>query len=177
MLSFIAPSISDKIKVLVKLDDAKGLMKFLKSDKKEYILHEYYNYALRLSAMQGSIHCLNHILSTRKVDIFDTDPQTKKIALHYALNRGHMGCILALLRATDVLDFYDPAGQLLFGEKPDRPIDVIKAMNDELKKFEIAYGIEDVLMSYHGINTGRKQRDEINVFLHGIYLDKLFYTM
>jgi hypothetical protein len=165
----------DKIMRHVREDDVMGLKLLLTPT--QHVHQEYFHHALRLSAQCGAIQCLNYILSTGLANILEPERHSKKIALHYALEQEHLDCAIALLRATDMLDFFDPAGQLLFGEEPNRPIDVIDRMDDDIKKFNIVESIQSVLRGYHGVNSDQKQQDEIATFFQDLCLEKLYFSL
>lgn len=161
----------------VKNDDVDALRNLFEvSETRAGTMQAHYNNALRISAMHGSIHCLNYILASGQANILDPGRGSIKIPLHYALEQEDMDCALMLLQATDILDFYDPAGQLLFGEKPDRPIDVIDRMEDDTKKLIIVDAIEKLLMVHYGVNTNQAQRDEIDKMFQSMYLEKVLLS-
>lgn len=173
--SFIAPSIAEHCVKLIQSDHVEGLKKLLMSSSRDLVERDY-QYLLLISAKQGSIHCLKYMISTNRVNILKPD-HNDKIALHYAMEKGHLECILALLRATNVLDFYCSSEQLLFGKESTRPIDLLRVLGSEMGQFEIVSAIQKLLLTYYGSNTTKEERVEIDMIINDIYLDVIFRTM
>jgi hypothetical protein len=163
LVSFVP--LVDRIIELVRKDDAEQLQDFITNLAKAPDV-ELYNRALLVAAEGGCIQCLTYLLSAGLPNILSPGAQTSKIALHFAFERADIQCIKALLLATDINDFYAPADQLLFGDKPNRPIDAITLIDDMAVQREILQLIESILESPKGNNTSKIQRQEIESFIN-----------
>ncbi|CDZ78553.1 hypothetical protein BN59_02863 [Legionella massiliensis] len=163
-LKLIPKDIRGEILGHLQKDNAVLLEHLLKQSEHAPGILEDYNYALRVAA-NGAIRCLTHLLSTRIPDIMDPGPKSGRIALDYAIENGHPSCVAALLKAKNTLDFYNPAGQLLYGKSPNRPIDKLQTLaeKDDEKAASIRKIILDVFKGPEGRGslTSERQVSEI----------------
>lgn len=118
-------------------------------------------YALRVAATGDAFKCLSFLLRHRTDTITEAGPTSGKIALHGAITNGNARCVKALLHAVNAMDYYDPAGQLLFGDKPNRPIDQIGKIQDEAKKVEVIAVITHAVNGKPGQECSAEQCQEI----------------
>ena len=118
-------------------------------------------YALRAAAADDAFKCLGFLLRYRTNMITEAGPTSGRIALHWAITKSSARCVKALLNAVNAMDYYDPAGQLLFGDKPNRPIDQIVKIQDEAKKVEVIATITHAVNGKPGQECSAEQRQEI----------------
>lgn len=109
----------------VKKDDHVNLKHTLDSFVYHPQIRSLYSYALRVAACGNKTQCLQYLIKSRCANILEQAPNTKKIALHFAIEKAHLDAIQSLLWVTDSADFFAPCRQLLIGELGFRPIDLL----------------------------------------------------
>jgi hypothetical protein len=106
---------------------------------------------LRQAAGYGATNLLRYLVGEHEIrpatNLLSTGPISKKTALHQAIERGQVECVDILLHAK--LNDVGPAPvqQLLFGEKPKRPLDSLMRLKDKVLQAEMWRVVEDSLES------------------------------
>lgn len=100
------------------------------------------NFILRYAASLGSTEFLEQLCKPvphfSNADILSPSNLNNKIALHGAIENGHVDCVRILLNSSGPLcGRLAPVTQLLFGEKPRRPIDSLKRLENKQVCLEI----------------------------------------
>ncbi|MCX7114815.1 MAG: hypothetical protein NTW08_02735 [Gammaproteobacteria bacterium] len=122
-------------------------------------------YALRVAATGGALHCLQFLVKHRTDTLTMPGPTSGKIALHGAIENARFSCVSALLNAADASDYFIPAEQLLFGTKPNRPIDFISKIQDPTTRMEMIDLIDNLVFFQHAQDCQKSGRPEINSVL------------
>lgn len=130
---------------------------------------EHYNYALRVSAAYGADRCIAALTATRIPNVLGKGPKSGKIPLHHAIEAGQTVCVRQLLTTTSTHDYFIPAVQLLLGDKPNRPIDLIANIQDEPKKAKIRDIILEVLSDRYGQDVKPEDQYEIESTLRNLF--------
>ncbi|MDP3706089.1 MAG: hypothetical protein Q8R24_09290 [Legionellaceae bacterium] len=129
---------------MIRKDDATKLQPFIHNMSSPSTLEDL-DYVLRHSAHFGAINCLKVLCGPfpkRPVaDIFSTGKTSKKIAMHAAIEAGHANCVAVLLNTMGDCDGRVPIAQLMHGESPNRPIDSLKNLADNVRCLEVCDAI------------------------------------
>ncbi len=113
--------LQENIRALIKQDHTQALEAFIDEHP------ELLDFALRVSSV-GYLDCLRMLLK-KGANPMSAGPKPGKIALHYAIEHCFPEGIQALLSQKNATDQCNPCKQLLFGEKPSRPIDCIAQLS------------------------------------------------
>ncbi len=136
------------------------------------------DYALRVAAGGGAEKCLQFLTSKRYADLLGKTSQGKTplILAMEAQNADKpqkTKLIELLLKGINggsgsLYDCYIPYQQLLFGEKPNRPIDLWSAMPEGEVKAKIKSIIEEVMDGEwgSGVASSSEQKEAIRVILN-----------
>lgn len=145
---------------MIRKDDAKKLQPFIHHMSSPSKLDDL-DYVLRNAAHFGAINCLKVLCGPfpkRPVaNIFSTGKTSKKIAMHVAIEAGHANCVAVLLNTMSGCDGRAPVAQLMHGESPNRPIDSLKNLADNVRRLEICDAImANDLDDYYGNSEAQR---------------------
>ncbi len=150
---------------LIKADDGAALEQTFKDYQGGADSLEYLAYGLRVAAAEGKLKCLAYLIKSRCANILQAGKDSGKVAIHRAVENGHVAAFTALLRATDNQDYYAPCRQLQCKlPNGQDTVDLIAASLMRDKFIEAAKAVlEDPSMSDHKMGDFSKLLQRLTV--------------